>query len=174
MRSLPELMKKRPNAYVLIVGGDSVSYGAAPPKGTSWKDIFWNEVQPLMSNTEMNRILFLGSIPYEIFLKVLQISTVHVYLTYPFVLSWSLLEAMSAECAIIASNTDPLLEVIDQNESGKLIDFFDTQALVSQVCELINDKHQRKILGHNARSKVLKNYSLKECLSRQIEWVENI
>ena len=174
MRSLPELLKRRPEAYVLIIGGNGVSYGSSPPQGSCWKDIFMNEVRSQMSNDEINRILFLGTVPYDSFLKVLQLSTVHVYLTYPFVLSWSLLEAMSSECAIVASNTEPLREVIDNNVSGKLINFFDKQALVNQICELLDNEDLRIKLGKNARSKIIKNYSLNKCLSKQVQWIENM
>ena len=112
MRSLPELLKARPNAVILIVGGDEVSYGIKPTQGDSWKNIFAKEVRSDISDADWKRIHFLGKVPYPIFLSLLQLSTVHVYLTYPFVLSWSLLEAMSAGCAIVASDTAPLREAM--------------------------------------------------------------
>ncbi|HZW21313.1 glycosyl transferase family 1, partial [Noviherbaspirillum sp.] len=93
MRALPELLARRPNARVLIVGGDDVSYGARPESGRKWKDIFAAEVRPKISDADWARVHFLGNIPYEHFIPLLQLSTVHVYHTYPFVLSWSLLEA---------------------------------------------------------------------------------
>lgn len=175
MRALPEIMKRRPNARVLIIGGDDVSYGAKPQEGKSWKEIFLSEVRHKMPEQDLKRIHFLGVIPYHHFISVLQLSTVHVYLTYPFVLSWSLLEAMSIGCAIIASDTQPLKEAIVHNETGKLVDFFDVYGLAEEVSNLLDNEAERKRLGENARNFAKSNYDLRSvCLPRQIEWVENL
>jgi glycosyltransferase involved in cell wall biosynthesis len=170
MRALPEILKRRPKARALIVGGDDVSYGARPPRGQKWKDIFLNEVREQLDTT---RVHFLGNIPYPHFLALLQLSTVHVYLTYPFVLSWSLLEAMSAGCAIVGSDTAPLREAIKHGETGRLVNFFDVQGLANAVCALLDDPAARQRLGQNARQFVVENYDLKTvCLPRQLAWVE--
>lgn len=124
MRSLPTLLTERPNAQVLIVGQEGVSYGAPSATGKSWKSLFCDEVLPKLTESQRSRVHFLGAIPYEHFISLLQVSTVHVYLTYPFVLSWSLLEAMSAGSAIVASDIPPLREVISHGENGLLVDFF--------------------------------------------------
>jgi glycosyltransferase involved in cell wall biosynthesis len=106
---------------------------------------------------------------------LLQLSTVHVYLTYPFVLSWSLLEAMSAGCAIVASDTQPLREAIVHNETGTLFNFFDPAALAQSVCELLNKPEERIRLGANARAFAKLNYDLQTvCLPKQIAWVEQL
>lgn len=113
--------------------------------------------------------------PYNHFVSLLQLSTVHVYLTYPFVLSWSLLEAMSAGCAIVASNTQPLHEAIKHNETGKLVDFFDPKALAQEVCDLLDKPQERQKLGANARTFAQRNYDLKTvCLPKQIQWVADL
>ncbi len=179
MRALPQLLKERPKARVLIVGADDVSYGARPnvaKYGSSkWKDIFANEVRGQISEADWQRVHFLGHVPYQYFIPLLQLSTVHVYLTYPFVLSWSLLEAMSAGCAIVASDTQPLREAIVHNETGKLFDFFDSSALVRSVSELLNDPEEQKRLGSNARSFAQANYDLQTvCLPKQLAWVEQL
>ena len=127
-----------------------------------------------MSTEQLDRILFLGNTPYEVFLKVLQVSTVHVYLTYPFVLSWSLLEAMSTGCAIVASQTPPVMEVIENNESGRLFNFFDYDSLARHVINLIEDSDERERLGRKARRKVINSFSLTNCLSQQMNWVESL
>ncbi|MDD5175246.1 MAG: glycosyltransferase family 4 protein [Sterolibacterium sp.] len=172
MRALPELLKRRPNARVLIVGADGVSYGAQPPAGSKWKDIFLDEVKDRL---DLSRVHFLGHIPYQHFILLLQLSAVHVYLTYPFVLSWSLLEAMSVGCAIVASSTQPLHEAINHNETGRLVDFFAPQALVDQVCELLDSPAERIRLGANAREFARKQYDLQSvCLPRQIAWVQSL
>jgi glycosyltransferase involved in cell wall biosynthesis len=114
-------------------------------------------------------------VPYADFLRVLLVSTVHVYLTYPFVLSWSLLEAMSAGCAIVASDTAPVREAIRHGETGQLVDFFDPAALTRQVIALCEDPAERARLGAQARAFALEHYDLeKHCLPRQIAWVAQL
>lgn len=175
MRALPEILKRRPKARILIVGGDDVSYGARPEGGQKWKDIFASEVRPQISDADWARVHFLGNIPYQYFIPLLQLSTVHVYLTYPFVLSWSLLEAMSVGCAIVASDTQPLREAIRHNETGRLVDFFDVTGLANEVCALLDDPAARQRLGQNARQFAQANYDLQTvCLPRQLAWVEGL
>jgi len=179
MRALPELLKRRPHARVLIVGDDKVSYGAKPTKtqngGTNWKDIFKTEVRPQISDVDWQRVSFLGRVPYKYFIPLLQLSTVHVYLTYPFVLSWSLLEAMSVGCAIVASNTQPLHEAVKHNDTGRLVDFFDVKALTQEVSDLLDNPAERSRLGANARQFAHSNYDLQSiCLPKQLAWVQSL
>ena len=175
MRALPALLKERPNAIVLIVGGDDVSYGARPDDGKKWKDIFIDEIRPAISIADWQRVHFLGTIPYESFIPLLQLSAVHVYLTYPFVLSWSLLEAMSVGCAIVASDTQPLHEAIVHDKTGRLVDFFDHQALAKEICQLLDNAKLRARLGKNARAFAIKHYDLQTiCLPNQLAWVNQL
>jgi glycosyltransferase involved in cell wall biosynthesis len=175
MRALPDILKQRPKARVLIVGGDDVSYGAKAEAGKTWKDIFAAEVRPQISDDDWSRVHFLGHIAYEHFIPLLQLSTVHVYLTYPFVLSWSLLEAMSVGCAIVASDTQPLVEAIKHNETGRLVNFFDHAQLAKAVCDLLDQPEERQRLGSNARQFAQQNYDLQTvCLPRQLEWVKGL
>ncbi len=175
MRALPQLLRARPNARVLIVGGDDVSYGARAPEGKKWKDIFAAEVRPQIADADWARVHFLGNLPYQQFIPLLQLSAVHVYLTYPFVLSWSLLEAMSAGCAIVASDTAPLREAVRDGDTGRLVDFFDTEGLATQVADLLADAGQRQRLGANARAFAQATYDLRSvCLPRQLAWVDAV
>jgi len=172
MRSLPRLLTTRPNAQVLIVGKEGVSYGAQPPNGKSWKTIFSEEVLPKLTPQQRERIHFLGTIDYPSFINLLQVSRVHVYLTYPFVLSWSLLEAMSVGCSIVASDTQPLHEAIKHNDTGLVVDFFDHNALADSVSCLLDDEDTRVRLGKSARAFAIENYDLKSvCLPKQIQWL---
>ncbi|NIZ10546.1 glycosyltransferase [Pseudooceanicola sp. HF7] len=173
MRALPRLLRERPDAQVLITGGDGLSYGSSPPKGKSWKQVYIEEVRGQIPDADWARVHFLGRIPYEDFLSMLQVARVHVYLTYPFVLSWSLMEAMAASAAIVASDTAPVREVLSHDRTGRLVDFFDGDALVDQVCDLLEDPEARARLGAAARDLIRDSYDLKtKCLPRQLEWVQ--
>ena len=173
MRALPQLLKRRPNAHILMVGADDVSYGARSIDGKKWKDIFADEVRPHIDDADWQRVYFLGNIPSREFIQMLQMSTVHVYLTYPYVLSWSLIEAMSAGCTIVASNTAPLLEVIKHDETGRLVDFFDVDGLTAEICDLLDDPDARARLSANARAFAQENFDLKTiCLPQQLAWVQ--
>ena len=170
MRALPDLLARRPNARVLIVGGDDVSYGAKPPVGQTWKQIFLDEVKDRL---DMTRVHFLGHIDYKHFIPLLQLSTVHVYLTYPFVLSWSLLEAMSAGCAIVASDTRPLHEAIQHDHTGRLVDFFDPAGLADAVCTLLEQPDTRRRLGTAAREFARTHYDLRTvCLPNMLQLID--
>ena len=173
MRALPDMLRRHPHAQVLLVGGHDVSYGARPPQGQTWSQMFADEARAVMPPADWARVHFLGHVPHAQFVALLQLSTVHVYLTYPFVLSWSLLEAMSAGCAIVASDTQPLHEVIVDGETGCLVPFFDGQALADAVCALLQNAPAREALGRRARAFAQAHYDLRSvCLPRQMEWVQ--
>lgn len=173
MRALPKLLRERPNARVLIVGSDGVSYGAKPPVGKTWKQIFIDEVRGQIPDSDWARVFFMGHMPYDKFTAMLQVSRLHIYLTYPFVLSWSLLETMSMSGAILASDTAPVRELIEENVTGRLVDFFDPGALVERAVSLLDDDDARARLGAAARAHVVEKYDLKNtCLPKQLEWVK--
>ena len=171
MRALPDLLRRRPQARVVIIGGNEVSYGASPTRGT-WKQHFLDEVR---SEIDLSRVHFVGKIPHQALLDLFRMTTVHVYLTYPFVLSWSLLEAMACGCAIVASDTAPVREAISDGESGRLVDFFSVADLTDRICELLDDPAQRARLGQAARAHVVDTYDLRtRCLPRQIRLIEDV
>ncbi|MET0311918.1 MAG: glycosyltransferase family 4 protein [Burkholderiaceae bacterium] len=174
IRSLPALLRARPQAQVVIVGGTGTSYGAKPPAGKTWKDIYVEEIRGEMDDAAWARVHFVGNLPYERFIRMLQVSSVHVYLTYPFVLSWSLLEAMACGCAIVASDTAPVREVVTHGETGRLVDFFDGKGLVREVSALLDDAIQRRTVGDSGRERILEGYGLQQCLRRQLEWVHSL
>ncbi len=169
MRALPGILQQRPNAQVLIVGRDEVSYGTLPKSGSNWREVMLAEVG---GHLPMQRVHFLGGLPYADYLRLLQVSSCHVYLTYPFVLSWSCLEAMAAECVVVASSTPPVKEVIEHGKNGLLFDFFDTAALTRQVVAVLGNRPAFKHLGQQARQDVINRYDLQtRCLPELLKLV---
>lgn len=134
MRAVPHILKNNPNSTIVIVGGDGVSYGAKPKGYSSWKEQMEAE-----HPTDISRVHFLGTVPYDRYRALLQVSAAHVYLTYPFVLSWSLLEAMAIGCCVIASDTAPVKEVIENDVNGYLVGFFNFLELAGKVSSVLND-----------------------------------
>lgn len=158
MRALPELLRRLPDLRVCIVGGDEVSYGAEPAAPfKSWREMLMSE---LGDRFDLSRVYFLGRIPYEAYLRLLQVSTVHLYLTYPFVLSWSMMEAMAAGCVVLGSNTPPVAEMIRDGENGFLFDFFDQGRLVERAADLIARRDEFDVVRQAARRKIMDNYEL--------------
>jgi glycosyltransferase involved in cell wall biosynthesis len=175
MRALPKLLRERPNAQVLIVGADGVSYGGKPPAGKTWKQIYIDEVRSQISDADWARVHYLGTLPYGDFTALLQVSRLHIYLTYPFVLSWSLLETMSVQGTILASDTAPVRELITDGETGALVDFFDRDALVARACALLDDPETSARMGRAARAHVVEKYDLETvCMPQQLAWVHEL
>jgi len=172
MRALPEILAARPQAQVVIVGGDDVSYGAPAPNGQKWKDIFLNEVRDRL---DLSRVHFLGKVPYPDFVSLLQISRAHAYLTYPFVLSWSMLEAMSAGCLVVGSRTPPVEELIRDGENGLMVDFFDVKAWSARLIEALAEPEKFAPLRVQARRDIQTGYDLNGvCLPQMVEFVEAV
>lgn len=166
MRSLPKILRERPNAQILIVGGNGTSYGATPPQGSSWKSLFLDEVR---DSLDLSRVHFLGNVARERYIEVLQISSAHVYLTYPFVLSWSLIEAMSTGCVVIVSDTAPLRDVVSDGR-GVMVPFFDVEALSDQVIAALSKPSNFKKMRASARDHVVKHYDVRRvCLPRMMQ-----
>lgn len=171
MRSLPAVLAQRPEARVLIVGGDEVSYGHRLPPGQTHKQLMLAE---LGASLDLSRVHFLGKVPYPVFLQVLQVSRVHVYLTYPFVLSWSMLEAMAAGCAVVASRTSPVEEVVRDKENGLLVDFHSPAQIAERVVDVLQAGPQGYAdMRRQARKTVVEQYDLKTiCLPAQLKLLD--
>ena len=168
IRALPRILAAHPRAQIVFVGGDGNAYGASPPPGQSWKTLFFNEIADRVDKT---RIHFAGHLTHAEFLRALQISSAHVYLTYPFVLSWSLLEAMSTGCLVIASATPPVEEVINA-ENGILVPFFDVDQLADRVIEALAHPRRFKTFRARARATIVDNFDVRQvCLPRLFDFL---
>jgi glycosyltransferase involved in cell wall biosynthesis len=169
MRALPELQALRPRARFIVVGGDDVSYGKRLPEQRTYRQMYREE---LGDRVDWSRVHFLGKLAYGDYLKVLQVSAAHVYLTYPFVLSWSMLEAMAAGCLLVASRTAPVEEVIEHGRNGLLVDFFDPSALARAVADALARRDDHAPLRAQARQTVVERYDLKSiCLPRTLDYL---
>jgi glycosyltransferase involved in cell wall biosynthesis len=170
MRSLPRILEKRPKAQVVVVGGDETSYGRPPYGGGTWRQVMRDE---LGDSVDWSRIHFLGRIPYRDFVTVLQVSRVHVYLTYPFVLSWSALEAMACGCHLVASRTPPVEEVMVDGKNGTLVDFFDVSALSDAVVAALAEPASYQARREAARQTIVNRYDLRRiCLPAQLQLID--
>ena len=172
LRALPLLLELRPQAQVVIVGGEGVSYGSAPPQGGSWKEVLLQEVG---AGLDPNRVHFVGQVPHGVLHNLFQVCRCHVYLTYPFVLSWSLLEAMACGAVIVGSATPPVQEVIQPEQNGLLVDFFDPEGLARTVADVLANPDTHRPLGAAARQTVVDGYDLRSsCLPRQLTLVDQL
>lgn len=169
MRALPDILAARPKAQVVIVGGDEVSYGAAPKGAKGWKETILSEVRDRLDSS---RVHFMGKVPYPEFVALMQVSRAHAYLTYPFVLSWSMIEAMSAGCHVVASATKPVMEAIEDGKTGTLVDFFDVSAWSAALTAALAQPERFTDLRAAARKLVLARYDQRLLLPRMVDFVE--
>ena len=123
---------------------------------------------------DWNRIHLLGKIPYNKLITVFQISSAHIYFTYPFVLSWSMLEAMSCECLVLGSRTKPVQEVIKDNLNGLLIEFSDIEGLASQLLKSLFRPEDYMAIRAQARETIIEKYKLKSCLKARLNLIDKI
>lgn len=163
MRALPEIQRRCPEAVTVMVGGDSVSYGSAPKDAANWRELLLAEVGPKL---DLSRVVFTGQIPYRDYRSLLRVSAAHVYLTYPFVLSWSMLEAMSCGCLVLGSSTQPVLEVLRDGQNGLAFDFFDTEGLAGLVERALASPGDYASLRQQARADIVAGYDIKDGVAR--------
>lgn len=161
MHAVVEICKRQPDCQIVIFGGDGVSYGRKPTNGETYKQMLLEEV-----DIDESRVHFLGRLPHDQYLKVLQISAAHVYLTVPFVLSWSVIEAMAAECLIIASSTPPVKEVITHKKTGLLVDFFSVTEISDAVDHALAKPKTLQKLRKAARKFIVEHYTAKQSVQQ--------
>jgi glycosyltransferase involved in cell wall biosynthesis len=170
MRALPRLLELRPRARVVIVGGDANGYGASPSTGT-WRERYLSEVR---ERIDSSRVHFVGMLPHGDLIELFRLTSCHVYLTYPFVLSWSMLEAMSTGALVVGSRTGPVEDVIVDGENGLLVDFFDPEGLARRVAEVLAEPQRFAALRARARETVLERFALERCVPRQLALVHAV
>ena len=171
IRAIPEIQSKAPTAHIVLIGHtEGTSYGQKCPEG-EWKDYFLKEIE---GNYDPSKVHFTGALPFHHYLELLQRSWAHVYLTYPFVLGWSMLEAMSCGCTLIGSNTAPVQEVIEHRKNGLLVDFFDPLALARSVASMLQDRDQAMDLGSKARETIMNRFERKSCVRDHIRLIHQV
>jgi glycosyltransferase involved in cell wall biosynthesis len=167
MRALPAVLAARPEAQVVIVGGDEVSYGQAPKDGGTWKEVMLNEVKDRL---DLSRVHFTGRMPYDRLVDLMHVSRVHAYLTYPFVLSWSMVETLAAGTLVVGSNTPPVAEVITDGVNGRLVDFFDVPGWSATLTDALARPDAHDHMRKAGRQLVRDRYDLRSvCLPQQVE-----
>jgi len=169
IESIAYLQERRPNCHVVIVGSDRVCYGKSLPNGETYKQQMLKRV-PL----DLSRVHFVGSLPYGLYLKVIQASHVHVYLTRPFVLSWSMIESMATGCLVLGSDTPPVQEVIKDGENGLLVDFFSPKKIADRISEVFDHPTRMAELREKARQTALEKYSLELLLPDHVELIQKV
>lgn len=169
MQAAERILRARPNCHIIAIGADDVSYGRRPPQGTTYRQMWSEKVQ-----LDPERMHFIAPLPYNDFLKILQVSSAHIYLTYPFVLSWSMLESMAAECLLIASNTAPVTEVIRDGETGLLVDFFSPDDVARRVDEVFAHPDRMQAVRRNARQYIRQYYDIKNTLPLHVALIEDL
>jgi glycosyltransferase involved in cell wall biosynthesis len=163
------LLKERPNAHVVIAGDDRVAYGKQAPGGKTYKQLLLEKF-PM----DPERTHFVGSLPYGEYVKLLQCTSAHVYLTRPFVLSWSMLEAMACGALVVASDTAPVREVITNGINGVLVDFFKPDQLAAMLARALEKPRDFDQIREKARATVVAQYDLPSCLRLKLGWLSGL
>ncbi len=171
MRALPDLLKAHKSLKVIMIGGDGISYGAAPRHGGNWREVMLAEVG---KNIDPDRVVFPGRVPYTTYLSALRRSDAHVYLTYPFVASWSMRESMAIGCAVIGGAVDPVREFITHGENGLLTPFLEPHTLARTILNVLEDKTLNAKLRENARAYAEANLAMGDYLDRYCEVIARL
>ncbi len=168
MDALRIFLEHRPKCHVVLAGKDRVCYGS------KLKDTTWQKIEEKKGGYDKSRVHFTGLLRRDEYLTLLQASTVHVYLTRPFVLSWSMVEAMSVGCCLVASATPPVEEVVEDGVNGLLANFREPAHIAMRIEEALEDAELRSRLGKAARETVLERYDRDDCLRRQLNLIYGV
>jgi glycosyltransferase involved in cell wall biosynthesis len=169
MRAAEIILRERPRCHIIAVGADEVSYGKHLGKDQTWRRIMQSKV-----TLDDSRIHWPGNISYAHLMKLFQISAAHIYLTYPFVLSWSSMEAMAAGCAMVSSRTAPVLEVMQHEKNALLADFFSAEDVAAQVLRILESPDRMQEMRQAARQTILDHYALKDLLPLHMALIDDL
>ncbi len=161
MDAIRLVLQRRPKAHVIVVGKDRICYGA------QLKDTTYLKEEEKKGGYDTERVHFVGLRNRGDFRKILRSSSCHIYLTRPFVLSWSFLEAMSFGCPIVGSKTPPVQEVMEDEVNGKLAEFRSPYHIARKIEEMLDDPERARQLGQRARETILERFELGKCLRAQ-------
>jgi glycosyltransferase involved in cell wall biosynthesis len=170
MRAAALLLARRPNLHIVIAGDDRVAYSRKLPGGQTYKQLLLSELK----DADLSRLHFTGPLPYDQYRQLLRASSAHVYLTVPFVLSWSLLEAMATGCLVVGSDTAPVREVIEDGRNGLLIDFFSPEQIAARVSEALDNCARMAPIRAAARDLIVERYKLSHLLPRHIALMREV
>lgn len=168
MDAMRIILKKRPNTHVVIAGSDRVCYGTKT-EGKTHK-----EIELEKGDFDESRVHWVGNLNRRDYQLMLRASSCHVYLTRPFILSWSMLEAMSFGLPLVTSKTPPCEEVVKHNENGLLADFRSPYHIAEKIDELLTDRDKAKRLGKAARETILEKFALIKCLKKQEDLIYSL
>jgi glycosyltransferase involved in cell wall biosynthesis len=169
MRAAEIIQRERPDVHIIAVGADEVSYGRKLPKGQTWRHLMLEQVK-----LDMSRIHFTGFLAYADLIKLFQVSAAHIYLTYPFVLSWSALESMACGVAMVSSDTQPVHEAMTHGHNALLANFFSPDEVAKHVLTILEDKDGMREMRKNARDSVVKRYALDKLLPLHVDLVKDV
>ena len=169
LKAIERVCQLNPNCHIIITGGDEVSYSPKLPEGECYRENYLKTVC-----LPMDRVHFLGTVSYQTHIQLLQLSSVHIYLTYPFVLSWSFIEAMACGCVIIASDTCPVMDVLENNSNGIAVNFFDDQQISSEIIAVLNHPQRKKYLGIMARQKIQRYYQHQFSINQYLQLFQQL
>jgi glycosyltransferase involved in cell wall biosynthesis len=169
MRGLKHVLDARPDCQIIVIGADGVSYGRQPKGQLTYRQMMLQELKP-----DLSRLHFTGPLPYGPFIEALRRSDVHIYFTVPFVLSWSMMESMAAGCALIASNTAPVREVVRDGYNGLLTDFYDDAALADKISLVLDDPKAFATMRQNARQTIEQHYSLNKLMPLYLNLIQEM
>ena len=169
MHALPKLLVRRPNCHVVICGGDGVSYGRPPPDGGTWR-----ETMLAQHTVDPARVHFTGKLTRPDYLALLGVSALHLYLSVPFVLSWSCIEALASGCLVLGSDVAPVREVIEDGVNGFIVDARDSDLLARRAADLLSNRARLADVRQAARNQAIARFELRRCLAEQTRLVADM
>lgn len=169
MHALPELLRRRPGAHIVICGGDGVSYGRPPPDGRTWRETMSSAV-----SIDPARVHFVGKLARPEYLSLLRVSALHLYLSVPFVLSWSCIEALASGCLLLGSDVAPVREVVEDGVNGFLVDARDAALLARRAADLLAHRALLTDIRAAARQRIVADFELGRCLAQQTGLIRDL